>query len=809
MGGALGYVDLDEGVETTIESLEDWLSDYFGLEAVNWKVAFDRFGFIAVEDPSSDLLDIPVVARLTENIPEKYADDSGQIETSTIFPIGLHGPRERIDPEDTRGFETTLVRSIVELKPLESVSSRSKEVFESIVERDQSRGIVDGFGTAWSEHDSLLASKAAEHSSSVENPNVIVSFDVLRSLAYVFDHQDFLEFKKYDEGEVDTKDHVGFDRIIDAKPLAFEDLPEVDKVYIHQNRRVAASDHQISSQEIASELQGRVIRSRDSCTIPDPTDRGVRAQIGSVSKVVLDEDQEAYNGFVRVADDANISFVYDFYAALKVPEAPFLTNELAQETSDWDREPDHITGWSAADTGFALRTWDKRRDIRRQLFVQKYWVIRGEGYRKKRDFEGDVEILIEMIESELGGDVSWREFKGDRIKKTPILQSDVLDQIRKEVRGPPSQSDLVEAISKFTESSEDVEGINKPLFPSDLSEFVADTSVIDAQVISRLVAEGDLYGATVVVPEVVLEEIHRQVEQSASRGKLGLEELTCLRELSEQGILTLEVVEAQRPVDTQDNVAVDQALVRVAKQRGVPLCSADRTLLEFAEVAGATGYSLAQELSRWSTLIKNSLRQGELSISELIRAVYLQVEESKVSEDSVHRALFYMPNQRSQQDLATEMAIKEEIDRLQRRGELYKQGDRVGLKKRVAIVPSLDAIENGLISDKIEDGSLAESLELSSHEMRFEVVLPSSFEYWASLQPSQKYLKELHDLEDLEKSNEIRLEWREILPSETGLVLADEEQFSNLLQGVQRKTATEFDYTHAQDTASGSLMINY
>jgi len=809
MGGGLGYVDLDEGVKTTLENLEDFLSNYFGGEDINWQVAFGHYGIIAVENPSSDLVDIPVVARLTEKIPEEYANSSGEIP-SPIFPVGGFGPRENLEPEETEGYEQSLIRGVAELRPLEKIEIQPDDVFEEIIRLHQDRGIVDAFGTVWSERDSLLAAKAAEHSLSVDNPDVVVSFDILQTLAFAFQHEDFLKFDKNEEGEIVRSDEVGFDKIILAEPLSLDDLPEVEKVYVHQDKRVAASDHEISSNQITSELRGRVLGVRNPCTIPDPNGRGRRAQIGSVAKVVLDEDQETYNGFFQVSPEADVSFLYDFYAALKVPEAPFLTSELAQETSDWYSETENFVGWSVAEDGFAFKSIDGRRDIPRELYAHKYWVIRGEKYRKKSEFEQDVEALIQQIESNLEYDASWREFQGDRIKKTPILQEDVLDQMKEEVRAPPSERELLEAAGGIVRNSEEVEGINEPLFPSDLSEFVADTSIIDAEIISQLVSEGDLYGSTVLVPSVVLEEIHRQVEQETSRGKSGLEELTALRELSEKGILTLEVVQTEGHVDTEDNVAVDQVLINIAQDRGIPVCSADETLLKFAEAAGVTAFPLKQELSRWGRLIKNSLRRSEgLSVSELIRDVYLQVEESKVSEAAVQRALFRTPGQSPRQDLATEMAIRDEIEQLQRRGEIYKQGNQVGLKKTVAVVPSLEAVEKGIISEWIKDGSLAEKVDLTPHEIRIELLFPANFEYWASLQPSQKYLTELHALEDLEHANEIQIEWRDVLPSETGLAFADEDQFSNLMQGVQRKAATEFEHTKAIDTSSGSIMLNY
>jgi len=808
MSGGLPYVGTERCVESALEAFESWLEDYLGRDQVSWKVVFDKYGVISTENPSSDLLDISIVGRLSEPVPEEYADDSGKIHTP-VFPAGSHGFPDNIRVEESEGHEETFSEIVVELHEFEAGSASENSVLRDVIERHHDHGIVDAFGSAWSERDSLLAVKAAERSLSEDDPDIVVSFDILRRLAYPFQYAEYLKYDRHEDGELLSRHEVGFDKIVESEPLSDNDIPEAGKVYVHQDKRVAASEHDTSSQDIAQAIQGNILRKNSSCTIPDPTGRGLRARVGSIAKVVLEEDEESHHGFVRIPSDVDVSLLYDFYAALRVPEAPYLTHDLAQETVDWD-DYDHFSGWSSAGDGFAYYSIDRRRDIRRQLLAHKYWVIHGEKYRRKRDFEYDVESLIEMMESELDCEVSWREFNGSRIQKTPIRQSDALEQIREEARAPPDRSTLLEAIGTFTDSSEDVEGIDGPLFPSDLSEFVADTSIIDAQVITRLISEGDLYGSKVLVPDVVMEEIHRQVEQGTSRGDSGLDELTALRELAEKDIVELATVTTENPVDTEDNVAVDQSLIQVAKEHDVPLCSADETLLKFAEAAGVTAYPLEQELSHWSQTIKNSLRQsGELPITDLVRKVYQKVEEKKLSEESVHQAFFGSPGGVPSQDIATEMAIQEEIDRLVRRGELYQRGGQVGLKQEATVVPSLTAIKEGTLFEKIDNGELSDKIDISPHKTQLKVLLPDTFEHWTSLQGSGEYLSELDKLEELDNQNEIQIEWREVLPSETGLALMDEDQFANIFQGLQRKTAVKFNHTSVIDTTSSSITINH
>lgn len=809
MSGGIPFRDRVEGVDVTLKSFDTWLAGYFDIEPGQWKVAFNEEGKIGVRSPSAEYVDLCVIGELTQEIPEAYANDDGDVRTP-IFPVGLGRIPDTTPQEETKGHRQILSQDIIELCSLDDVSPSPNTTLERIIDQSENREIVDAFGTAWSERDSLLASRVAEKSLKVEHPEAVIGFDILRRLTYAYQYQDYLRYTETEDGEVVREDTVTFEKIIEATPVSDDDLPVVDKVYVHQDSRVTTSHLEVTTDEIADSIQERVLGSTSICTIPDPGDIGIRAQVGSIVKLVLDEDDERYNGFVRTSSEVEVSLLYDFYAALDVPDHPFISFDLSQRVADWEVDRERFSGWSSTNYGFAYDTTDTRREIHRQLFANKYWVLRGERYRKKSEFEEDVEYLIDVIESELDCTVSWRRFGETRISKPPITQTDVLGQIRSEARAPVGTDELIQATNQLTSRSQDVDGIDGPLFPSDLTEFVADTSIIDAQVISRMVAEGDLYNSNVIVPDVVLEEIHRQVEKETSRGKLGLEELTSLRELAEMDIINLEIVEADLGIDTEDNVAVDQALIRIARRQDIPLCSADQTLLEIAGAAGVQTYPLNQELSRWDELITNELRnREEIHIAELVRSVYSHIKESRRSEEDVHRALFDSPGRVPTEDLATEMAIRDQIDQLVRRGELYQQGDLVGLKKTVAVVPSLEAVKHGVVSDKLEAGEFFEITGLPPSKIRYNIYLPNTFERWATLQEMTEYTNELHTLEDMERSNDLQIQWRDIITSEQGIFLADEDQFANVFHGLQRDIANEFNNSHVLETNSGSLTISY
>lgn len=792
MSGGIGYVDIDIAVEETLDRVESSIASFLGLADLAWTVTFDETGLIAVEEPATELGELTISGRLSDSVPDFAMDDSDVVR-APVFPVGGFGPRERIPQAETEGYEELIVRDVIEVTKKDEVPPSPESVLQAVEDRHQGNGIVDALGNPWNERDSALAAAAAKHSLYVDNPDVVISFDVFQTFVSVFQHQDFLKYDRHQDGETTHESEVTFERIVTIESLPPETLPEVEKVYVYQDSRVAASNYEITSKDIRDTLQGQVLKWGEPCTIPDPSDHGLRTRIGIIAKIQLDDDEESYHGFVRAADSLSISRLYDFYTAIRVPTAPYLTHEVAQETADWESLHDHFGGWGAADNGFVLHGRDERRDLNQSLYANGYWLVKGQKYRRKREFESDVEILQEFIEREFGCETSLREFDGTRISKTPILQSDILEQIQEEVRAPPDQDDLIEAVAGFADSSTEIEGIEQPLFPSDLSAFVADTSIIDAGVITRLISDGDLYDATIVVPDVVLEEIHRQVDREKDHGKAGLEELKTLRELSDAGIVELEITDTNRTTDTMDGVETDQTILQVAKDRDLPLCSADQTLLEFADVAGVIAYPLEQEMSISEQLITNALRQrGEIRLSYLLRIVYEQLDESKFSEKTLHDHLFNSPNNRPSEDIGVEMQIRSAINQLERKDTVYRQGDVIGLTEDVAVVPTLEAIENELLTELIKPGDIFDYIALPEYKAELTVVLPSMFEQWASVQSDSVYLEELKALENLEHRNKIDIEYESLLSQEGQAVFVNQDQFSNLMMSLRQKVEDSF-----------------
>lgn len=792
MSGAIGFVDIDTAVEETVNKVESSLASFLGLGDLAWKVAFNETGRIGVENPPAELVELTIGGRLSEPVPEFATDASNTVRTP-VFPIGGFGPHERIPQAETEGYEEIIARDIIEVTEKDRVLPSPENVLQAVENRHQDNGIVDALGNPWNGRDSALAAAAAEHSLTVDDPDVVISFDVFQTFISVFQYRDNLKYDMHQDGETMHESKVAFERVVSVESLSPETLPEVEKVYVYQDSRVAASDYEITSKDIRDTLQGQVLNWSDPCTIPDPSDHGLRTKIGTIAKIQLDDDQESYHGFVRAADNLSISRLYDFYTAIRVPTSPYLTHAVAQETADWEGLHDHFGGWGAADNGFVLNGRDERRNLDQSLYVNGYWLVNGQKYRRKREFESDVGTLQEFIEREFGCETSLREFDGARISKTPILQSDILEQIQEEVRAPPDQDNLIEAIGGFVDNSTEIEGIERPLFPSDLSAFVADTSIIDAGVITRLISDGDLYDATIVVPDVVLEEVHRQVEREKDHGEAGLEELKTLRELSDAGIVELEIVDTNRTTDTMDGVETDQTILQVAKNRDIPLCSADQTLLKFADIAGVIAYPLEQEMSISEQLITNALRQrGEVRLSYLLRVVYNQLDESKFSEKTLQDYLFNSPNKRPSEDIGVEMQIRTAINQLERKDTVYRQDNLIGLTEDVAVVPTLEAIGEKTLTELIKSGDIFDEIALPKYKAELTVVLPSMFEQWASIQGNPVYFEELKTLEDLKHRNKISIEYESLLHQEGQAVLVNQEQFSNLMMSLKQKAGNSF-----------------
>ena len=120
-------------------------------------------------------------------------------------------------------------------------------------------------------------------------------------------------------------------------------------------------------------------------------------------------------------------------------------------------------------------------------------------------------------------------------------------------------------------------------------ETVPDTSVVIDGRVSEQIADGDLAGATIVVPEAVVGELEAQANDSRQQGWDGLEELQKLADLHDAGDITVEYV-GRRPDAVEKREAGEgeiDALIRdIAAERDATLLTSDVVQSEVARAKG-------------------------------------------------------------------------------------------------------------------------------------------------------------------------------------------------------------------------------
>ena len=120
-------------------------------------------------------------------------------------------------------------------------------------------------------------------------------------------------------------------------------------------------------------------------------------------------------------------------------------------------------------------------------------------------------------------------------------------------------------------------------------ETVPDTSVVIDGRVSEQIADGNLAGATIVVPEAVVGELEAQANDSRQQGWDGLEELQKLADLHDAGDITVEYV-GRRPDAVEKREAGEgeiDALIRdIAAERDATLLTSDVVQSEVARAKG-------------------------------------------------------------------------------------------------------------------------------------------------------------------------------------------------------------------------------
>ncbi|MEM2889970.1 MAG: PINc/VapC family ATPase [Candidatus Hadarchaeum sp.] len=118
-----------------------------------------------------------------------------------------------------------------------------------------------------------------------------------------------------------------------------------------------------------------------------------------------------------------------------------------------------------------------------------------------------------------------------------------------------------------------------------MRSYVPDASALIGGHLTRLINSGELKECRVMVPKVVVAELEREAKLGRDSGFSGLAELRRLKQLSEQGRISLELVGEQPSlVGPEDNLAA--SVREIARANGAVLATSDEVMAEVARVEG-------------------------------------------------------------------------------------------------------------------------------------------------------------------------------------------------------------------------------
>ena len=122
-----------------------------------------------------------------------------------------------------------------------------------------------------------------------------------------------------------------------------------------------------------------------------------------------------------------------------------------------------------------------------------------------------------------------------------------------------------------------------------VEKIVLDTSIIINGEFSKRFETGFTEECEIIIPVVVVDELHSQASQGKENGIIGLEELKKINELGEQKNFKI-IFEGTRPGWDEIRLAshgrIDSIIIDVAKQNGAILYTSDRIQAQVAEVEG-------------------------------------------------------------------------------------------------------------------------------------------------------------------------------------------------------------------------------
>ncbi len=118
---------------------------------------------------------------------------------------------------------------------------------------------------------------------------------------------------------------------------------------------------------------------------------------------------------------------------------------------------------------------------------------------------------------------------------------------------------------------------------------VPDTSIIIDGYISQIIERGELKNCKILIPNAVIAEIEKQANLHKPAGFAGLVELKKLREVSNKGEISIEIVGA-RPTLEEIKLGpggeLDELIIKCAAENSAELFTSDRVQADIAEIKG-------------------------------------------------------------------------------------------------------------------------------------------------------------------------------------------------------------------------------
>lgn len=253
-------------------------------------------------------------------------------------------------------------------------------------------------------------------------------------------------------------------------------------------------------------------------------------------------------------------------------------------------------------------------------------------------------------------------------------------------------------------------------------KYVPDTSVIIDGRITKLIEEGELAGASIIIPEAVIAELEAQANHGREIGFKGLNELKALDEKRRAGEISLTYA-GKRPTLEQVRLAgggeIDAMIRTVAVENGATFITSDIVQSEVARAKGIDVKYLRPEREEVTPLLLNEFFTPDTMSVHLKENVPPMAKRGSIEALHLVRIRDAPMSDREMRDIATEI-----IERAKSRTNGFIELERRGATV-VQLGPLRVAIARPPFSDGIEITAVRPIATVRLDEYRFAEELKS------------------------------------------------------------------------------------